>query len=145
MKRFLFGLNESAILDWPLQSHTSPTKMSFRISSLEALTKSLAPSDEVASGFSLIIQSPFSSAMAVCSWPANRTVTASPMSAAPQIGTGSSRCKTIPSPNTSGKITSADAVIGAKTPARDIITPTSLLLKVVRDPFSGLVFIFVYR
>src|ERR1700686_2558492 len=101
------------MFDCPETSHTSPTRTS--LSSILFL-----PSMVIEPGVafaciasSRIIHFPSLSAVVLLAFPAKRTVTGSPASAVPQIGTARSRCNPIASLITSGSTTFARTAVAS--------------------------------
>ena len=86
----------TAMLLWPEQSQTSPTRTS---RTTRSFTLRSRPSDEAASGFRSTRQRPSAPTVVVRSCPSNATRTASPAAPVPQTGTRTSRWRTAPSVN----------------------------------------------
>ena len=98
-----------SMLDCPEPTHTSPTSTSVTVMVLVPATVSVAASPTL-TGSSLTIHFPWASAAVDFSWSRNRTVTFSPGLAVPQMGTGTSRWRTMWLLMTGGSLTSASAV-----------------------------------
>ena len=95
------------MLDCPEQSQTSPTSTSVNTTvSAPADTVKRWASAEVFSGSRSTRHCPEASAVAVFFCPANSTVTTAFGSAIPQTGTGWSRCSTMWSEKTDGRVNS---------------------------------------
>ena len=95
------------MLDWPEQTHTSPTPMLVSVILLALpITTSSRPA-EARNGPNVTRQRPSLSACVFADLPANLTVTGSPGDDVPHTGISFSRCKTISSPKIPAKRTSA--------------------------------------
>ena len=77
------GAGVKSMLDWPLQTQTSPTTTSLRLSLFLPLTVMTAESAQAFMASSLTHQAPSLSAVADLVWPAKATVTFSSGSAVP--------------------------------------------------------------
>ena len=96
-----------SMFDWPEPIHTSPMRMS---SNSILFLPLIAMRCDLPSAFtagSTTFQLPWASALAVAVASSSFTVTSSPGSAQPQIGSGRSRCSTMWLPITLGSLTSA--------------------------------------
>ena len=104
----------NSMFDWPEQIQTWPTRMFLTlIEFFPATVISVAP--PVLAGSSLTIHLPSCPAVACFFWSPSMTVTASPASAHPQIGSGWSAWSTMLSEMMAGSLTSARAKEAAQT------------------------------
>ncbi len=84
-----------AMFDWPLASHTSPTRMSVSLIVLLPARVMVCGVLDVLSGLSLTFHAPVLSAVVLTVWPAKVRVIFSLAAALPQIGTAILRWRTI--------------------------------------------------
>ena len=97
------------MFDWPEPIHTSPMRMSSNSILFFPLTVMRWALPSAFTAGSTTFQLPWASALAVAVASSSFTVTSSPGSAQPQIGSGRSRCSTMWLPITLGSLTSARA------------------------------------
>ena len=95
------------MFDWPEPIHTSPMRMSSSSILFLPLTVMRWALPSALTAGSTTFQLPLASALVVAVASSSFTVTSSPGSAQPQIGSGRSRCKTMWLPITLGTLTSA--------------------------------------
>ncbi len=101
--------SDHSMLDWPEPIHTSPTSTSVSSTLFLPRTVSVWPLLLASKAGRTTFQLPLSSAFVLAVLPPNSTVTSSPASAQPQMGSGLSRWRTMWLPRMAGSLTSARA------------------------------------
>src|ERR1043166_6826343 len=123
------------MFDWPVHTHTSPTRMLVRVIVFSPWMRRVN-GPPVRSGFSTTRQRP-SFAMVVSFWFWNSTETCSPSLAVPQIGTFIHSCSTAPSEISRCGITSARASNPAHVDSTTHIMVHTFIVSPHRRQLSG--------